>query len=249
MKELPLVSVITSVLNAGHELENTIKSMNDWGYANVEYIVVDGGSSDSTRNVLLNYSSCISKIVSESDTGIYDAWNKGLKLATGDYIAFLGAGDVYINSGLSKLVIHALKYPDADFISSKIEIALSCNKSIIEGAPWEWCYFRRYMNVDHPGALHSRRLFDLYGNFDKSFKIAGDYEFLLRAGSTLKADFINEVTLKMLDGGVSQVGLAVLKEVERAKVKHGVVPKWLARADRYYAEFKKTIKDKSSFKI
>ncbi len=243
MNNYPLVSVITSVLNAGRDLEDTFKSMPNWGYNNIEYIVIDGASSDSTRDVLFDYRSCISKIVSESDTGIYDAWNKGLKLATGDYIAFLGAGDYYLNSGLSKLVSRALINSEADFISSRIAVYHDSGEIIIEGAPWKWSNFRRYMNVDHPGALHSRRLFDLYGIFDESFKIAGDYEFLLRAGEKLNADFISDVTLKMRAGGVSQVGVAVFKEVERAKIKNGSVPMWLARIDRYYSEAKKIIKD------
>ncbi|MDH5645697.1 MAG: glycosyltransferase, partial [Candidatus Heimdallarchaeota archaeon] len=91
----PLVTIITAVLNGVDTLERTILSVISQSYTNIEYIIIDGGSTDGTIDIIRKYEHAIDCWVSESDTGIYDAWNKGVRLSNGEWIAFLGADDSY----------------------------------------------------------------------------------------------------------------------------------------------------------
>lgn len=129
-------------------------------------------------------------------------------------------------------------------MSSKIEVISPKAKMRKIGDAWAWGSFRRHMRVAHPGALHSRRLFNKYGEFNSRYRIAGDYEFLLRAKNNLKASFINQVTVQMLAGGISQIGSKSLFEAEEAKLEQSAVNWWVARYDRYYGQFKKFFRDK-----
>lgn len=214
----PLVSVITSVFNSGHCLEKTIRSVISQPYANIEYIVIDGGSKDETLGILQAYTDQIDYWVSEPDRGIYDAWNKALSIATGEWIAFLGSGDIYLDDAVGEYVRHI---QDADckleFVSSRIEVIdPSTDKTQIFGKAWYWKEFGKSMTVAHPGAFHSRRLFQNYGIFDESYHIAGDYELLLRARDGLRAGFLDTVTVQMLGNGAS-TSLGVFSENFRAK--------------------------------
>ena len=242
MSDLPLISIITSSLNSAPFIKGTIQCIKDNSYPLIEYIVIDGGSTDGTLDILHEAGSLISGMISERDNGIYDAWNKGLKMASGQYIAFLGAGDVYTNGGLEKLVGAALAHPNADLISSKIAIVRDDVVQRVVGRAWRWNSFRRCMNVAHPGALHSRRLFETYGEYDTSYRIAGDYEFLLRSRDSLRTAFVDDITVRMLAGGVSQTGLSVFKEVESAKIKHQAVPTLVACIDRQVGIAKELIR-------
>lgn len=94
----PKITVITICFNIGNELEQTIKSVIGQSYPNIEYIIIDGGSTDDTMAVLKRYKDNISLIVSEPDKGVYDAMNKGVRLATGDYVNFMNGGDRFSNS-------------------------------------------------------------------------------------------------------------------------------------------------------
>ncbi len=120
---------------------------------------------------------------------------------------------------------YVVRQPAVDLIVAKINI-IRGDGSVIrtEGEEWKWSKFRRYMNIDHPGALHSRRLFTRYGEFDHTYKIAGDYEFLLRAGESLRTAFVNSVVLNMHEGGISQTSPRVFHEVYKAKLRHKAVP-------------------------
>lgn len=229
---LPLVTVITSSLNDAHNLSLTLQQVSSWGYPNIEYIIVDGGSTDNTIEVVRSYGSLVSHFINEPDAGIYDAWNKGIRIASGEYIAFLGAGDSYVPRGLCKLVDCAEQQPSADYISSKVAVRDGARVISVFGKPWCWKCFRRYMNTAHPGSLHSKRLFHQYGQFDISYKIAGDYEFLLRPGPELQTAFLDEITVNMVAGGISCFGYRVFEEEERAKNTHMTVPQSLSRMDR-----------------
>lgn len=239
---LPLVSIIISSLNNETELKFTIDSMLLNSYSVIELIVIDGGSTDETIQLLNKYADKIAQIVSEPDNGIYDAWNKGLRLATGQYISFLGAGDCYAPNGLRQLVDCACANPQADFISSKLEIVRSGAVIRTLGEAWNWKSFRRYMNAVHAGSLHSRRLFDLYGEFDSSYRIAGDYDFLLRARDKLNTAYIDSISVRMVADGASYAGYRVFAETERAKLKNKTVSPLVARFDRYIAYFKRFIR-------
>ncbi len=218
---LPLITVITVVLNGEKVLEETIKSVISQTYPNVEYIIIDGGSTDGTLDIIKKYEDYIDYWVSEPDKGIYDAWNKGVTVTNGQWVSFLGSGDIYHKDALSRYCNVILEDGfNCLYISSKIELKKEKKVVRIIGNKWDWKVFKKYMNVAHVGSLHSLKLFKTLGLFDINFKIAGDYEFLLRANNRLKACFLNEITASMKIDGVSNNSIKVFFETYIAKRKH-----------------------------
>jgi glycosyltransferase involved in cell wall biosynthesis len=234
----PLVSVITSSFNAVKTIEQTINSVINQSYPIIEYIIIDGGSTDGTLEVLKKYNDKITYWISEPDTGIYNAWNKALKVAKGDWIAFLGADDIYYSDAIEKYIsfINGTVGGDQlDFISSIIELVdKDLNVIKAEGEQWSWPKFSYYMMTNHGGMLHNKLLFDKYGCFDESYRSSGDYALLLKAGKKLKTGFLDAITIKMREGGISSGGRFLFDEVLRAKLTSKNVPAIRAYF-RYYA--------------
>lgn len=231
----PLVSIITSTFNAALCLPAAIKSIQDIAYDNFEWIIIDGGSSDGTVNLIQQHEDIISYWISEPDRGIYDAWNKGLHVAKGDWICFLGADDLIMPDAISNLLAcNRASGESLDFIYGRVQLYENGTLLRTIGEPWMWTKFKRYFAATHPGALHHASYFKRYGYFDISFRITGDYEMLLRAGKSLKVGFNNSVVAHMQMGGVSNRNAAVFQEALRAKLKHkltnpffgGIYAKW-----------------------
>jgi len=219
----PLVSIITAVFNGERFLEQTITSVLNQTYDRIEYIIVDGGSTDGTLDIIRNYQDHISCWISESDNGVYDAWNKGIDLANGQWISFIGSDDVFYNNAVENYIQYIFQTgtPDLDYISSKAKLVdddLKVLRTI--GKHWEWKKFQRYNNLAHVGSFHSKRLFDKYGRYDCQYEIAGDYEFLIRAGIHLKAAFMDKITVKMRYSGISNSRKA-LSETMHVKINSG----------------------------
>jgi glycosyltransferase involved in cell wall biosynthesis len=200
----PLISIITVVYNGDKYLEQTIKSVLNQSYENIEYIIVDGGSSDNTLDIIKKYDNEIYHWISEKDDGIYDAWNKGLTFASGDWIGFLGADDIYHENAILDYVNLLLQNVELDYISSKVEL-VDNDLNIINtfGIAWSWNKFKHYMSVAHVGSLHNRNLYNKYGLYSTTYKIVGDYEMLLRPKAKLKYAFLNKITASMRNGGIS----------------------------------------------
>jgi glycosyltransferase involved in cell wall biosynthesis len=240
MNKQPLISVITATYNAELLLEKTIKSIVNQQYGFVEYIIIDAASTDGTLEIIEKYKNNIQYFKSEPDDGIYDAWNKGIKIANGEWIAFLGAGDEYLPDALQNYVIGINRANDdsLEFISSMVEIVNNQgNKLYHIGTKWEWPKYLDYMNAAHVGSLHSKKLFNKYGEFNTSYKISGDYELLLRPGPDLKAGFIPVVTAKMLFGGMS-ASYKSLEEVFRIKLTSGYLSSTKVYGKYYLSIFK-----------
>ncbi|GAB1233140.1 glycosyltransferase family 2 protein [Ferrigenium sp. UT5] len=201
----PLVSIITATFNASEHLPNTIKSIRKLSYGNVEWIVVDGNSTDETVELLKQNEDVIDYWLSEPDGGIYDAWNKGISLARGDWIAFLGAGDSYNADAIDGYMrAIGLSSDVPEFVSSKVRLVDSKGLTLrVIGMPFKWETFVRYMTVAHVGALHHKSLFKKQGVFDTSYSLSADYEFLIRCGPGLKTAYLGTVTAEMLVGGGS----------------------------------------------
>lgn len=231
-----MISIIISTLNNADGLRLTLDALKSTSNEVFEVIVIDGESTDSTIAVLNEFGPFVKKWISEKDSGIYDAWNKGLQMASGEFIAFLGGGDYYINDGLEKLIAIARENPQATFISGKAKLVQNGITKRIIGKPLIWEKLKKHMTVVHVGALHSKRLFTEFGCFDKSYKVAGDYEFLLRSKKGLNPFFLDQPSVVMQMGGVSQSGRLPLIEIERAKLSNGVRARFLARFDRLWAE-------------
>jgi glycosyltransferase involved in cell wall biosynthesis len=219
----PLVSIITSTFNAAAYLPKAVKSIQALNYENYEWIVIDADSNDGTLELIKQHQNVIDYWVSEPDTGIYDAWNKALSIAKGEWICFLGADDLIMPNSISELLeVQRLSEESLDFIYGRVELYKNNKHLRTIGIPWSWSKFKRYFSVTHPCALHNTSYFKRYGEFDTSFKITGDYEMLLRAGSNLKVGFVDSVVAKMQMGGLSNANSKVFQEALRARLMHHV---------------------------
>jgi glycosyltransferase involved in cell wall biosynthesis len=194
-------------------------SMQD--YPNVEHIVIDAASNDGTVDILRQRSAAIEQWISEPDKGIFDAWNKGVDLARGGWIAFLGSDDAYLAGAISRYMDLALKHPEAEFLTSRAELVHPSGYAPVFGTEWRWPACARELTTINVGTMHRRSLFEHYGLFDTSYRSAGDYEFLLRAGANLHTAFLPDATGKVRAGGASET-TANLYERRRAKVSRGV---------------------------
>jgi glycosyltransferase involved in cell wall biosynthesis len=239
---MPLISVITSVLNGNNTLEKAIKSVvSEKETLEIEYIVIDGGSTDGTINLLKKYDKVIDYWVSEPDSGIYCAWNKGLAKANGKYVAFLGADDYYCDGALAKYAEKIRNNLDLDYISSKV-LFLDRRARII-GSSLNGEKSRRKINIAHVGSMHKMDLYKKYGNYDESLKIAGDYEFLYRVGDLIYSDFIDEVTVVMGGGGVStSAATLALAETMLIKLRYNKCSKFIAYFDYFIGLIKVKLK-------
>jgi glycosyltransferase involved in cell wall biosynthesis len=227
----PTVSVITAVLNGYRHIEGCIRSVQDQDYPSIEHIVLDGGSTDGTIDVLRRYDGRLAFWASEPDSGIYDAWNKALRLARGKWICFLGGDDEFLPGAVGAYMALASANPEAEYLCSSARLLLASGKEQVFGRQWNWSEFSRQMLVCHVGSMHRRSLFERLGSFDSSYKIAGDYELLLRAGTSLRCAFLSRETVLVRAGGVCH-SANVFYESCRAKYSTGAVPKWLAKWDR-----------------
>jgi glycosyltransferase involved in cell wall biosynthesis len=223
-KNKPLISVVTAVFNGARYLDQTIQSVLDQMYDDFEYIIVDGGSTDGTLDIIRRYEDKITHWISEPDCGIYDAWNKGVELARGEWIAFLGSDDAYYPNALKDYAgfIDRHKGGQLDYVSSCVDFVDTDMKKIeVLCEPWIWRKFRKRMKIAHVGSMHHRSLYERYGLYDSTYRITGDYEFLLRPGKGLKAGHLNSVTAMMRTNGVSHDILATFREAKRAKITTG----------------------------
>jgi glycosyltransferase involved in cell wall biosynthesis len=234
----PLITIITVVFNGAATIEKTILSVSGQSFRNFEYIVVDAASNDGTIGILERLSDRIDYWRSEPDAGIYDAWNKGVRWARGQWIGFLGADDEYYADALENYARFLSSHDDGtlQYASSRLDLVRDGRVLATVGKAWSWPAFSRYMTVAHVGSLHHRSLFEQYGLFDAGYRICGDYELLLRPRAALRAGFLATTTARMALGGVSNLKpRAVLIETARAKRTSGGRPAWLCAVEFQYA--------------
>ena len=215
------ISVVVAVLNRAHTVRRCVESIASQDYP-CELVVMDGGSTDGTQLILKEVARDIDYWESGPDRGIFDAWNKALEKATGEWTCFLGADDYFCDStSLSRLVARA----DAsryNFVSSRVAWVNDHGEFMrIVGEPWDWSRMKDHQVIAHPGALHHRSLFERFGKFDTRYSIAGDYEFLLRVGRVVVANYVDAVTVCMGMHGTSltDVGTA-LGETRKIQTQH-----------------------------
>lgn len=225
----PLISVVVSVFNGAATLQRCLDSVAAQTYPGRELIVIDAGSTDGTLDILKRNASRFAYWISEPDKGIYHAWNKALPHARGDWICFLGADDYFWSSEvLDRLSgVLATAWPRFRVVYGKVAVVTaSCAEIVRLGEPWPSARarFRQMMSIPHPGLMHHRTLFTDHGSFDESFRVAGDYEFLLRELATNDALFVPDVVVAgVMQGGVSatpQGRLQALRECREAQHRH-----------------------------
>ena len=180
----PLLTIITAVFNGEKNLEETILSIINQTYDNVEFIIIDGGSTDSTLNIIKKYEHAIDYWVSEPDGGISDAFNKGVQLACGDYVNFQGDGDGFYATDSLEKIIQGVNAADDLFISARIQRVCTDGDEMYVSAFMpkfnkKSLLFR--MSMPHQGLFTSIKYFKKYGLFDVNNTYCMDYEHLLRA--------------------------------------------------------------------
>ena len=173
------ITIITVCFNSAKTIKRTIDSVKAQTYSNIEYIIIDGQSTDGTIDIINEYIDYIDCFVSEPDSGIYDAMNKGVKKATGDWIAFLNADDYYADDAIIRIadVCNEIEN-DVDIISAQINY-LKDNEIIGKSKYSSFKSIWNEMPVAHPATFVRHSVFDKIGLFDTSFKIAADYEFMV----------------------------------------------------------------------
>lgn len=227
---LPLISIVVAVYNGADTLRQCMESVLQQTYSNKELVIVDGGSKDGTVELIEGYKDRLGYWISEPDRGIYNAWNKGLKQAKGEWICFLGADDYFWNPQVLERMAERLATipPEIRVAYGQIMLLNNNGESLYPiGEPWSEVkeHFKQIMSIPHPGLMHRRSLFEQHGNFDESFRIGGDYELLLRELKTADAAFIPDViTVAMRQGGISSSpsnSIKSLLEARRAQRMHG----------------------------
>ncbi|SHJ66803.1 glycosyltransferase [Paramaledivibacter caminithermalis] len=177
----PKITIITICLNREKTIEQTIKSVLSQSYKNIEYIIVDGASTDGTIDIINRYKEKIDIIISEPDDGISDAYNKALKYATGDIIYFLSADDYLYEDDIIFKVAKVFSEKDLDFIHGKVlEINEESGFSFVNGHKMTMDDFKRGECTHHQGFFAKKHLFDKYDNFDNNFKIIPDVDFMIK---------------------------------------------------------------------
>lgn len=201
-------SIITPCLNSAATIEDTIKSVLNQKYADLEYIIVDGGSTDATLDVIKKYQSRIAKVISEPDLGIYDAMNKGIKSATGEIIGIINSDDFYIGEDIFNLVDSALQKSGANAVYGDLIYVDKCDTSKVVrrwlAGKFSPNKLRCGWSPPHPTCFIKRSVYDKNGLFNPTLPLAADYELLLRffkQGVTF--DYLPVTIAAMREGGSS----------------------------------------------
>ncbi|WP_417336302.1 glycosyltransferase family 2 protein [Halobacteriovorax marinus] len=236
------VSIVTVVWNNKDTIQRAIDSVLSQSYDDIEYIIIDGQSTDGTIDLVQSYGNKIDKFVSEPDNGIYDAMNKGVSLASGDVVGILNSDDFYVDEFVIEKVLDAFKregvdsvYADLSFINSKGSVVRTfCSK---------------YFHIDrfaygimpaHPTFFVKSKIYQKYGGYRKDYKLAADYEILIRFlyKKKISSFYLPEVIVKMEMGGASTGSLkSVLinnnREVLRACRENGIKTSYFKLFMRY----------------
>ncbi len=204
--------------------QETVDSVIHQTYNNFEYIVIDGGSNDGTLSCIENNVSHIARWISEKDSGIADAFNKGVMLANGSYLIFLNSDDSLINpEALTSIADEIVNHDYPEFIYGDCEVVdRYSSKSLYRTSiNFEISEFLRGKIFPHPSTLTKKSYFEKYGLFDLDFKIAMDYEFFLRGVKSSKIIHAPVLITKVRNGGVSTLNQAhVANEILKALKKN-----------------------------
>lgn len=212
--------------NAAKHVESTIRSVISQNYDDVELIVIDSVSSDNTMEIVNKYSQKYSIVsICEPDNGISDAFNKGIAISTGDWIIFMGAGDTFINPNvleyaarrLSRMSKYLVVWGNTLIINEKMNIQYRANGSISKFK------LRRYMCLPHQSTFHNKILYETYGLYDSRYRVAMDYELLIRAIDDVKMEgYVDFDVSFVLAGGVSEQSTHALNEFRLIQKKYRV---------------------------
>jgi glycosyltransferase involved in cell wall biosynthesis len=220
------ISIITAVYNGAASIAATLQSVAQQDHKEIEHIVVDGASTDSALDVIRENNSRVARLISEPDAGAYDAFNKGLRCATGDAIAFLNCGDTYTSASVVSRMARILSLDCIEAVFADVLVVDSHDRRRV---------IRRYSSKRfspksmiyglmpaHPSLFLRREVYERVGEYNSNFRIAGDFELCLRVFLTpsIRYRYLNEAVVNMPTGGLSNRGwrstLTITREMSRA---------------------------------
>lgn len=226
------ISIITVCLNNADTIEETIISVVSQDYNPIEYIIVDGASSDGTLNIINKHMSRIAKLVPGPDGGIYDAMNKGLSAVTGDIIGFLNADDTYIDNTILKQIADIFRDDSVDACyADLIYVDKNNPKKVVrywKSRPYKSGLFENGWMPAHPTFFMRRRVYERYGGYDLDYRLQSDFELTMRymAIKSIKSVYVPKIFVRMRMGGESNKSFGNIfrgnLEAYRACRKHGL---------------------------
>ena len=236
-QSLPLISIVTVVFNGAVTLEQAIRSIMEQSYDNIEHIIIDGGSSDGTVDILRQYDHVIDYWLSEKDGGIYDAMNKGIALCSGEYVGMLNADDMFSDSSALQAIVDRFCMEKVDAVFSCLNIVDKYNlKKILRKyrvTMLNSALLRIGVMPPHPTFYCKKSCYKEGGMYKTDYKIAADFEMLARLliKQKISWSFLDKVTVIMRSGGMSNSGfLSSIKficEIIRACKENGLYTNWL----------------------
>ena len=222
------ISILTATYNSGKTLRDTMESVLRQNYKGYEYIVIDGASKDATLDIVKEYEPKFEgrlKYISEPDNGIYDAMNKGIRMATGDVIGILNSDDFYTSNDVLQRIADAFEYNDIDATYGDIHYVNDDNLTKMvryySSAVFKRSFMRYGLMPAHPSFYCKREVYEKYGCFDTSYRIAADFENLLRLIfiHRIKTLYIPKHFVTMRTGGASTAGFASRRKIMREHLK------------------------------
>ena len=203
------VSIITVCYNSEKYIKTAIDSVLNQDYKNIEYIIVDGDSSDNTKDIIKSYGNKISKFISEPDKGIYDAMNKGIKLATGDVIGTLNSDDLYVDNKVVSKIVSEFNKSDAQILYGNLFYVKKDNTNSIvrnwKTGKYRPDSFKKGWHPAHPTFFVKNDVYKKFGFFNLNYHLAADFELMLRflEKHKIKSIYLNETIVKMRLGGAT----------------------------------------------
>jgi len=224
------ISIITVCYNSEKTISETINSVIKQTHPYIEYIIIDGGSTDNTLSIINKYSDYISAIISEKDDGMYDAMNKGISYASGDIIGILNSDDVFAYENVVSNIVEVfikrkikVVWGDVAFVDNRNRI-----RRLYSGDRISRTSFNHGIMPPHPSVFIKKECYDIFGNFNIKYKIASDYDLLLRFLNlnNLKYYYFNKILVKMKIGGKSNQSIrsiiALNKEIYEIHYSNGI---------------------------
>ncbi len=244
---LPKLSIITVVYNNRSTIEHTLESVRSQDYLNREHIAIDGNSKDGTAEILRDHQDQLSHLVSEPDGGMYDAMNKGIHLATGDYVGILNADDFLESTSTLSQIAKQLHQNPTDCLYGDVQFVSAKNSSRIvryySSKPFRPDRFARGLMPAHPTFYAKRELFAKFGGYRTDFKIAADYELLVRYLwlHKISYQYMPQPLVRMRTGGTSNASLGTYwtlnTEVVRACRVNGLKTSLPQILSKYFLKF------------
>lgn len=246
------ISIITVVLNNKSCIEDCINSVLNQIYKNVEYIVVDGGSTDGTTDIIKKYEDKINVWVSEPDDGIYDAMNKGIKLATGEIIGMLNSDDLYIDEHVISNVVREFGKNNVDSVYADLVYVERNNLEKVvryyDSSVFQVSKFAYGWMPAHPTCFIKKNVYDKYGLYKTDYSIAADYELLVRfyAKHRVSYSYLPKVIVRMRSGGLStrnfKSNVILNREIVRACRENGIETNIFKVYSKYFIKMFQLIK-------